>query len=851
MDLHQNKLTKSEWTNLEIPVQDTEKEILHLIVDGYKDVNIRKNNTTTLHDIIKMAYSEETEAHLYSIYFKDPIEEMLSSNKKKISMLNFQSSVIRSKSNKGLKKADQIRIQNMNSNIEQQKTKIFEFIQIEFCGKILASICAKNKDYIFYLYTLLRFKHSTVTHFNAYVQEFVNYIVQIASNLTTVYDVFQKSYECIEKNPHILKYQDMTLFTHQKDLFTICKRNPEQPKLILYIAPTGTGKTLSPLGLSEQFKIIFVCAARHVGLALAKSAISIEKKIAFAFGCETASDIRLHYYAASNYTKNQKSGGIGKVDNSAGERVEIMICDVKSYLTAMHYMLAFNDMEEIITYWDEPTIAMDYEEHELHSLLHRNWSENKIPKMVLSCATLPQEEEIADTIVDFKSRFDNSEIYTVTSYDCNKSISLLNTKGEYTLPHLIFDNYSDLMISVQHCEQHKSLMRYFDLREIVRFVEYVIDKRYITNSYYDVSMYFKSISDITLNKVKKYYLDVIKNVESSKWATIYEHLNATRPSKFDSKPPVIRKVASMDASIQLKQETVFHRTTSLQDGLPKKSSGGVLLTTEDAHTLTDGPTIFLAEDPVKISKFYLQQTNIPTKVLQSIMEKIAKNSYLQKKMEDLERFIEDKMGKEVEKEKKMEKEIFSTDVKKLMRELEEVKQQIQSVSLENVYIPNTKQHQMVWVKDGNLVPNAFQPDVDEDSIRSVMSVNVDDERKLLLLLGIGLFLPGDTVDRLNPGMISYMEVLKKLAYQQKLYMIVASSDYIYGTNYQFCHGLIGRDLKNMTQQKTIQAMGRIGRNHIQQEYTVRFREDDILKQLFLPMDRNMEASVMSKLFSTA
>jgi hypothetical protein len=36
--------------------------------------------------------------------------------------------------------------------------------------------------------------------------------------------------------------------------------------------------------------------------------------------------------------------------------------------------------------------------------------------------------------------------------------------------------------------------------------------------------------------------------------------------------------------------------------------------------------------------------------------------------------------------------------------------------------------------------------------------------------------------------------MKKLADEQKLYMIIASSDYIYGTNYQFCHGFLSKDL---------------------------------------------------------
>jgi hypothetical protein len=95
-----------------------------------------------------------------------------------------------------------------------------------------------------------------------------------------------------------------------------------------------------------------------------------------------------------------------------------------------------------------------------------------------------------------------------------------------------------------------------------------------------------------------------------------------------------------------------------------------------------------------------------------------------------------------------------------------------------------------------------------------------------------------------------MEVMKRLAYKQQLYLILATSDYIYGTNYQFCHGFIGKDLTKMTQQKTIQAMGRIGRNQIQQEYTIRFRDDAMLTQLFMRPESNKEATTMSRLFST-
>jgi hypothetical protein len=118
---------------------------------------------------------------------------------------------------------------------------------------------------------------------------------------------------------------------------------------------------------------------------------------------------------------------------------------------------------------------------------------------------------------------------------------------------------------------------------------------------------------------------------------------------------------------------------------------------------------------------------------------------------------------------------------------------------------------------------------------------VSHEVKLLCMMGIGIF---------NESLpVSYLEMIKELAYAQKLYLILATSDYIYGTNYQFCHGFLGRDLTHMTPQKIIQAMGRIGRGHIQQMYTIRFRNDDLLRRLFLPLDDqfNTEAIIMNQL----
>ena len=69
------------------------------------------------------------------------------------------------------------------------------------------------------------------------------------------------------------------------------------------MAPTGTGKTISPIGLAVHHKLIFVCAAKHIGLQFAKACISMRIPIAIAFGCNDPCDIKLHYYSVKRIHK--------------------------------------------------------------------------------------------------------------------------------------------------------------------------------------------------------------------------------------------------------------------------------------------------------------------------------------------------------------------------------------------------------------------------------------------------------------------------------------------------------------------------------------------------------------------
>ena len=94
-----------------------------------------------------------------------------------------------------------------------------------------------------------------------------------------------------------------------------------------------------------------------------------------------------------------------------------------------------------------------------------------------------------------------------------------------------------------------------------------------------------------------------------------------------------------------------------------------------------------------------------------------------------------------------------------------------------------------------------------------------------------------------------MELMKKLAQEQKLYLIIASPDFIYGTNYQFCHCYIAKDISNMIQEKCIQSIGRVGRNKLQYDYSIRFRRNDLIYKLFNRDDNKPEVNNMKRLFN--
>ena len=95
----------------------------------------------------------------------------------------------------------------------------------------------------------------------------------------------------------------------------------------------------------------------------------------------------------------------------------------------------------------------------------------------------------------------------------------------------------------------------------------------------------------------------------------------------------------------------------------------------------------------------------------------------------------------------------------------------------------------------------------------------------------------------------YVEIIKSLAENKSLYLVIADSDYIYGTNYQFSHCYLGKDIQDISQEKIIQCIGRIGLKEKNKHFSFRFRSTEQIETLYSIPEINIEADNIKSLFT--
>ena len=268
----------------------------------------------------------------------------------------------------------------------------------------------------------------------------------------------------------------------------------------------------------------------------------------------------------------------------------------------------------------------------------------------MSSATLPKLTDLTETMPDFLNTFPEAEIVNIVSHDCKKSIPIINKEGFVVLPHYLNANYNKTKEVADHCENYLTLLRYFDLKEVVDFITFVNSNNY-GNSKTLIERHFETLNDLNMTTIKRYYVFLLKNIIEKYWGDVYSHFKIIRKPRIlenetiDTKGNKIIKSKSVgpgtttsNGNLTSMSGSLLSRMSSVQEtnALVKPGTSGVYFTTKDAYTLTDGPTIVISNDIEKISKFCIQQANIPSLVMDEIMKKIEFNNFINEKLFALE-----------------------------------------------------------------------------------------------------------------------------------------------------------------------------------------------------------------------
>ena len=830
--IKQTKLTKEEWEFTEKPCNNTDLNILKFINNCSKDINLINYKYCSLNQFLKI--NDKDEYIFYTLFyekiqfFENKYKNILKNNTKKIELKDLYN-----KKNIKINSATKIKLNNTVSKINND----YEIFENSLKEKILSNKCNFkyinniidfrlfiNISYVFYYiqnkniyhqkyYTYLFLKdyetYNRIFNINTNLVNWINNNILYFMNIELI-DILKNYKNFVIKNIQI--DEKIQLYDHQKELIRYFNnKNNEDGSLIFYSAPTGTGKTMTPVALVNKYKIIFICAARHVGLTLANYMISMNKKVGFAFGCEQMEDIRLHNNAISEYIEIKKGKKIFKKPNHEnGEKVEIIICDIQSYYYAMLYMKSFHEKNDIILYWDEPTISLDYQSHELHDKIKYIMTQNQIPNIVLSSATLPDINEVSTFINSFKEKFMDKTINVkkISSDIFQNNISIYKTDGNVVIPHNLWLNDTDKLNKfLTFYNNNKYLHKYLDIDSCINFI---LDIHELLNSNYNkiINIEFNESNkfiNINNQNITNIYLNILTNLNSNKLELLKDHFR-------------LKNINYVKKSL-------------------------MYLTSHDSYTITNGPCLYLSNNYEKIIQVLYKTSKIPNEILSSLLNKLEHNNELLKIIDKNVKLMEDIMDKELEKENKMASEKLPPQARKIKQIIDNTREQLHNIEIDNKYIPNRKDHFNIFHSDLKYKDyNLWTCNIDQSYIESIL--NIDDVEpiiKVMLIIGIGVF-----DEKINN---KYINIMKELAKEQKLFIIIAPDDYIYGTNYQFSHGYLGKDVSNITQEKLIQSMGRIGRQSVNKDYSFRLRDDTLVDKIYFKSNENIEIQNMNNLFS--
>ena len=134
------------------------------------------------------------------------------------------------------------------------------------------------------------------------------------------------------------------------------------------------------------------------------------------------------------------------------------------------------------------------------------------------------------------------------------------------------------------------------------------------------------LAAITLASAKRYYLHLLARLDrvpgiEARWPAVFDKLSERQTLYYGG--------GRGDQQKDHKKEN-------------KRNLEGMFVSTKDAWTLTDGPSIFICENIENMGKFCLAQADIPARVLDELSLRIARNNLRLEEISRLESELEEK-----------------------------------------------------------------------------------------------------------------------------------------------------------------------------------------------------------------
>ena len=178
-------------------------------------------------------------------------------------------------------------------------------------------------------------------------------------------------------------------------------------------------------------------------------------------------------------------------------------------------------------------------------------------------------------------------------------------------------------------------------------------------------------------------------------------------------------------------------------------NSSVYLTTKDAHTITHGPCIYLANNVEKVAKFLYQQSKIPDHVVESINKTIASNAKINEDIARIEKAVEDMTANENPDKDIDDDRYRDSTPRKLLSQVDALSARLKAIHLPEDYIPNHKVHykryvdpkiSLIDVADVEGLRDSFKISITNMDVMNIMRIlNVENYWKTLALMGVGCF----------------------------------------------------------------------------------------------------------------